>query len=451
MSESPTGRPAEPAPRFDPSAGHHQYPKLRAIRGFPVPAQGPDGKQVVLLGLADARQISDRPPLVVPPAVQHVLHLLDGTRTIDQVVAQVGRGLTREAAEALVAQLDASGLLFGPVFDGMLGRMRTAFDASDFLPPGSTAAIADALAVQALGQDATDAVKLEVGPTKLREAMDQWIDASLKDAEDPAFDELPAAIVAPHVDYPRGWMNYGSAWGRMRVVDRPDRVVILGTNHFGSGTGVVGCNKGYRTPLGESPKDAGLEGALRARLGDVLFEHRYDHENEHSIELQLPWIQHCLGEGVAVFGALVHDPTVNNGESYDGTGVSLASFVGALRESLDELGGPTLVVASADLSHMGPAFGDSKPLAGDSDEAQRERERIVRHDREMLALVEKGAGEDLVSSMAWQANPTRWCSIGNLAATLAVVRPERVRLLNYAAAMDAQGFSLVSSAAMAMW
>ncbi len=450
MSES---APAD-QPTFDASAAHHAAPKLRAVRGFPVPAKGPDGQQVVLLGLADATQISDRPPLVVSPAIQHVLPLLDGSRSIYEIVSQVGKGLTREALEPLVAQLDAAGLLFGPVFDDMLARMRAAFDGAELLPPGSTAAVADALVTQALGGEATDAQKAEMGGDKLREAMDSWIDAALKDADDPAFDELPKALIAPHIDYARGWMNYAHAWGRMRVVDRPDRVVILGTNHFGRGTGVVGCDKGYRTALGDVPKDAAMEAALRERLGDVLFEHRYDHENEHSIELQIPWVQHCLasdGDPIPVFGALVHDPTVNNGESYDGTGVSMDAFVEALRDSIEALGGRTLVIASADLSHVGPAFGDQKPLAGDEPEQTQARENVVKHDQEMLGHVVNHQPDELISAMAWQSNPTRWCSIGNMTAALRVVEPEQVRLLNYAAAMDSQGFSLVSSAALAMW
>lgn len=223
-----------PPPPFNPEAQHHQRPRLRPVRGFPVQAQDQSGKQVVLLGLADAKQVSDRPPVVVTPAVQNILPLMNGERSVDDIVSEVGRGLTREMLEPLVAQLDAAGLLFGPEFDAMLTRMRADFDSSTILPPGPTAAMADALVQQALGEGATEEQKAEHGPAKLREALDKWIDEALKNAEKPSFDALPKAIVAPHVDYGRGWMNYGAVWGRMRVVDRPDRVVVLGTNHFGS-------------------------------------------------------------------------------------------------------------------------------------------------------------------------------------------------------------------------
>ena len=58
MSQSTPPTPP-PAPKFDPAAPHMQRPKIRNLRGFPVNGTDPQGKQVTMLGLADARQISD--------------------------------------------------------------------------------------------------------------------------------------------------------------------------------------------------------------------------------------------------------------------------------------------------------------------------------------------------------------------------------------------------------
>lgn len=446
-----------PQATFDADAAHMLQPKLRQVRGFPVPVKGPDGQQATLLGLADAKQISDKPPVVVAPAVREFLPLMNGEHTLDQIVEKIGRGLTRDQAEPLIAQLDAAGLLEGPTFDAMLQRMREEFDSSAILPPGSTAAMADALVQASLGQEveATEEQKAEMGPQKLAEAFDQWIDESLKDAEKPSFDALPKAVVAPHVDYPRGWMNYARVWGRMRVVDRPDRVIILGTNHFGTGTGVVGCDKGFSTPLGESAADEAVVEGLREKLGDALYEHRYDHEREHSIELQVAWMQHCLGAGAdgthcRVFAALVHDPTVNNGESYDGNGVSLPAFVEAMREVLGNLPGKTLVVSSADLSHVGPMFGDKQPLVSEDPQAEQFRNTVARTDQDMLGMIVQNKPDELIGAMAWQGNATRWCSVGNMVAAMQIAQPDEIELINYAGAMDPQGMGLVTHAAMVM-
>lgn len=433
-------------------------PKLRRVRGFPMPVQNQQGQRGVMLGIADAQQISPK-VVVTQPAVQMILPRMDGTKALDQIVSEVGRGLTTEFMQQLVAQLDDAGLIEGPVFRQMRDKMRADFDASENLPPGATAQFADILVVQEFGKETTEDQKAEHGPRKLREQFDKWIDEALKNAEKPAFDELPKAVVAPHLDYPRGWLNYAHVYGRLRVADRPDRIVVLGTNHFGESTGVVACNKGYETPLGIVPCATDLLGKLRehlgADLGEKLLEHRFDHEREHSIELHVPWIQHCIGADDAgnpcpVLGVLVHDPSVNNGESYDGNGVALEPFVAALKAAIADLPGRTLVVASTDLSHVGPAFGDQRKLLGDEPDAKEFREGTVRHDQEMLKMVVENRPEELVGSMAWQQNPTRWCSIGNLVATLQVVEPESVELLNYMAAVDQQGAGMVSSVAMVM-
>jgi len=452
-----TDEPQPDAPAFDPAAPHQVRPKLRRVRGFPVPVKTQDGQEQTLLGLADAQQISSK-MIATAPAVQTVLPQLDGTKTIDEIVQAVGRGLTADFLQKLVAQLDDAALIEGPTFEALAAEMQRKFDSAPHLPPGSTAQFADALVAQKIGQEATDEQKNELGPQEVRAAFDAWIDHALAEADDPAFETLPSAVIAPHIDYPRGWINYAQVWGRMRTTERPDRILIMGTNHFGRATGVCACDKGYETPLGISPVAGDLLEALRRELGEgdaaKLMEHRFDHENEHSIELQIPWIQHCLGEAdggehVPVLGVLVHDPTVSDGESYDGAGLGYQPFVEAMARALERVGGTTLIVSSADLSHVGPAFGDQQPLAN-HDNAEAERQRVSQHDRDMLELVGANKPDDLIASMSWQQNPTRWCSIGNMTAAMRLARPETIRMLNYAAAADQQGTAMVTHAAVSM-
>jgi len=428
-----------------------QRPRLRAIRGFPAMM----GQQQVL-GLADARQISDK-VVYTSPAAQHLLPMMDGSKTLDEMVAAIGRGLTRPILEGLVAQLDDAGLLQGPTFDGILSKMRADFDSAPVLPPGTTAAIAEALATQEFeGAPAatTDEEREAFGVARLKTLFDQWVAEGLKEVTNPSLDALPKAVVAPHLDYPRGWINYAHTYGRLRVVDRPDRVIILGTNHFGEGTGVVGCDKGYQTPLGTCEVDQAVVDGLKKNLGaenaTKLFANRFDHEREHSIELQIPWIQHAFGVGPdgkypKVFAALVHDPSANNGESYDGNGLALDPFVEAMKATLAALPGRTLVISSADLSHVGPSFGDQVAMAGEEPQTVEFRNGIFRHDREMLGLLEQGKPDELVASMSWQQNPSRWCSLGNLVAAMRITGSQKLTIFSYAGAMDPQGQALVSS------
>lgn len=453
---------------FNPEAPHQAKPRLRAVRGF-----GMQQGEQTLLGLADARQVSDK-VVFTSPAAQFILPHMNGEHTIQEIVEKVNTFLSQpqfegsdrlsvEIVEQFVAQLDDAALLEGPAFDALLTKVHADFDSSDNLPPSVTAQFAEAVAGQDLGEGATEEAKAAKAPEKLKSLFDTWIAESLKSVDEPSFDALPKAIVAPHLDYPRGWLNYANIYGRLRVVDRPDRVVILGTNHFGFASGVCGCDKGYQTPLGVSKLDRAMHDAIRERLGaentTKLFAHRFDHEREHSIELQIAWIQHVFapeagGEHVPVWAALVHDPAVKGGQSYDGQGLALQPFVDALKGAIGSLPGKTLVVSSADLSHVGPQFGDRFPMGGDEKENPQgvaHRNKTIETDRKMLDILAKRKADELVATMAWQKNPTRWCSVGNLVATMKVVEPAEVRLLNYTAALDQQGTAMVSSVAAAMF
>ncbi len=445
-------------PTFDASSEHHQKPKLRPIRGFVAPAQGADGQQVQMLGLADAKQISPK-VVFTQPAMQGILPMLNGENTLDDIVTQVGRGLNREILEPFIAQLHDAGLIEGKVFDEMWDKMKADFDSTAILPPAQTAAMADGIVEQEMqkehGRAATDEEKDELGGQKLREQMTVMMNQALEQAEDPSFDSLPKAIVAPYVPYAQGFQMYGAVYGRLRVTDKPARIVVLGTNHFGDSTGVVACDKGFKTPIGTSPSDSEMVELMRNSLGEQLFASRYDHEREHSIELQAAWLQHVFGDDEGnsppIFAALVHDPVVNNGESYDGQGVALEPFVEALKSAIASLPGPTLVVGSIELSHVGPSYGDQTQLAGNTPEADANRKKVVDHDQTLLKLVTGNKPEELVSSLAWQQNPTRWSSTGALVATMQAAQPGEVRLLAYGGTMDPQGAAMISSASLAMF
>ncbi|GAB4518899.1 MAG: hypothetical protein Tsb0013_22960 [Phycisphaerales bacterium] len=435
-----------------------------------MPAKTPDGQQVVMLALGDKAQLAER-QVVTNPLAQFMLPHMTGEHDTQEIAERARQlagqqqnvpqeavaMLTPENVQALVAQLDSAGLLEGPTFQGMVDKLRVDFDNSDTLPPGATASIADALVRQSMpeGENPTDDDLRTKGPELLAQQFDAWIAQALEPVDDPAFDRLPKAIIAPHLDYFRGWPNYAHTYGRCRVVDKPARIIILGTNHFGQGTGVVGCDKGYDSPLGTCEYDQDFARVLKTELGDdaseKLFAHRYDHEREHSIELHIPWIRHVFasddGTAPKVFAALVHDPAQANGASYDGNGLDLQPFVDALKSAIDKADGPTLIVASADLSHVGRSFGDQQSLVGDDDEAKAAREKVLQHDREMLDLVAKGKASELVASIAWQQNPTRWCSVGNMVATMLATDAQEVRILNHTATADQNSVAMITSAA----
>jgi hypothetical protein len=249
--------------------------------------------------------------------------------------------------------------------------------------------------------------------------------------------------VAPHLDYQRGWPNYAAAYHPWREASAPDRVVVLGTNHFGLGDGVVLSECGFESPLGRCPTDARVVQRLVDRFGRPVVIDQLDHVAEHSIELQLPWLQYCFGN-VPIVAALIPDPLAPMIEEEGSHRISLEPFVGGLRAALDEVGGSTLFIASSDLSHVGPQFGEPRPVD------QQRRTDVERHDRDMMGKFLTGDAEEFLGAARWNHNPTRWCSLGNMAAILMLTHPKQVELIDYRQAVDEKGMALISSAAIAL-
>jgi AmmeMemoRadiSam system protein B len=185
---------------------------------------------------------------------------------------------------------------------------------------------------------------------------------------------------------------------------------VLGTNHFGLGDGVVATRLGQDSPFGIVRSDDALADLLERALGDRLFRDEADFLGEHSVQFHISWIAHMM-PGVPVFAALVPDP-MRAMIADDGARASFGEFRGALRDAIGALPGKTIVVASADLSHVGPAFGDPGPVGAQV------RKQVEEIDRGLLAEYASGDVEAFIQSVRGAGNSTRWCSVGNMAAAM---------------------------------
>ncbi|MCA9284020.1 MAG: AmmeMemoRadiSam system protein B [Phycisphaerales bacterium] len=395
----------------DQLADHLRRPHMRPFQPL---ALSKDGQTYV--GLRDPLSLAGQ-MMVISPQALPLLQQFQGTKTIDEIAADFKIPQSTQLVE-LARKLDEFGLLWGPTFERLEGELKTRLLQRGAFPVGAT---------QMLGSSSDECLA----------ALRGWVDQT----DDPELDATPVGIVSPHLDYARGWPNYAAAYRCLDAVEQPDRVVVLATNHFGLGDGVVMTELGFETPLGTCASDRAVVEAMHKRLGRSLLVDQLDHHAEHSVQLQLPWLQHRFGN-VPVVAALVPDP-LQPMVADDGGRVTLEAFVDAMRDTLSEIGGRTFYVSSADLSHVGPQFGEPRPV-----DDQR-RIDVERHDRDMMGKFMSGPTEFL-EAMRWCKNPTRWCSVGNMYATLLLSGAEQIELIDYRQACDDQGACLVSSAAMAL-
>ena len=154
-------------------------------------------------------------------------------------------------------------------------------------------------------------------------------------AADPPPGPAPSALVAPHAGYvysgPVAATAFRTLAGRR---DEIRRVVLLGPSHYLAFEGLaLSPHRAFRTPLGDVELDPAAAAAIRDLPQVALLE--APHAREHSLEVELPFLQVVLAGFTLV--------PLSVGEA---TAAEVAEVLARLDE--DEA---TLVVVSTDLSH----------------------------------------------------------------------------------------------------
>ena len=162
----------------------------------------------------------------------------------------------------------------------------------------------------------------------------KFIDASTTRADAPI---CAAAVVSPHAGYVYSGAVAASVFG---AVVLPKRYIILGPNHTGRGVRMALHPAGqWRTPLGLAEIDDELNRRLLAECG-LLREDRAAHLREHSLEVQIPFLQ-ALAGGLRFSAICV-------GTTDYGSLESLGHAMARVILSSDE---PVLIVCSSDMNH----------------------------------------------------------------------------------------------------
>lgn len=162
---------------------------------------------------------------------------------------------------------------------------------------------------------------------------------------DSAMAEPPNALIVPHAGYIYSGSTAAHAYRCLRSdPDRIRRVLLIGPAHrvYLRGMAIPSVDR-FATPLGEIPLDRPALDLIE-RLPDVQVDDEA-HREEHSLEVQLPFLQTVLNEFSLV-------PVV--------VGAAAAESVAAVIDALasDE---HTLVVISSDLSHF-LSYRDAKKI-----------------------------------------------------------------------------------------
>lgn len=147
-------------------------------------------------------------------------------------------------------------------------------------------------------------------------------------------------LVCPHAGYAYSGPTAAKAMARLAADGRPDVFIIIGPNHGrGSYVSAIQTAGHWRTPLGDSPIDEEVA-AIIARACPDLQPGAEGFLGEHSLEVELPFLQHLYGADVRIVPIMMLDQGL-------GAVQSLGEAVAGAIE-----GRNAVIIASNDMTHF---------------------------------------------------------------------------------------------------
>jgi AmmeMemoRadiSam system protein B len=388
-----------------------------------------EGQPMVLL--RDPLRLSDV-QIAIPRPLGNLLVLMDGTRDV----------------AALEAALQVrAGVRLAP---GLLSRLLADLDEACLLD-NERFAEAKSAALQAYREAPSrpltlDATSLPADPERASAHLQAYVEV-LSDTGSPTGGTPTGGgirgVISPHIDYQRGGLVYAEVWQAAAQAARDaELAIVFGTDHQGGNGTLTLTRQSYTTRWGTLPTDLEVVDALAESLGEeAAFAEELHHRGEHSLELAAVWL-HFIREGRSMplvpilcgsFSGFVE------GQGDPATHAPFAAALDMLREVMASR--QTLVVAAADLAHMGPAFGDPYGLDYVG------RARLRNADQRLLQAVYDGDAAAFFEMLKAEGDRRHVCGLPPIYLTLRLLGEARGEPAGYdLCPADPQGTSFVSIA-----
>lgn len=221
------------------------------------------------------------------------------------------------------------------------------------------------------------------------------------------------AVVSPHAGYVYSGPVAAHSYLHVSSLRSPEIIVVVAPNHYGIGSGVSTFKEGFwETPLGRMKVDSEAANRLVSD-SEVVAVDPDAHRLEHSLEVQLPFLQKLYGDSVPFL------PVSLLFQDIDTARAIAAALAKILR------GRRSVLVASSDLTHYEPA------------DAARSK------DTALLRQVQNMDLEGFYSTL--ERLEVTACGFGAIATVMETARAlglERAELLKYASSGDTSGDNL---------
>ena len=225
--------------------------------------------------------------------------------------------------------------------------------------------------------------------------------------------EDAVGAIVPHAGYSFSGLTAASVYASLP--GNYETIIILGTNHTGRGKEIAVSSDEWITPLGAIENDVEL-GKKIVNISKTASHDEAAHMQEHSIEVQLPFLQVKMQEFKIVPIAVSSDLSAK----------TYAELADAIKKALK--GKRALVIASSDFTHYGEMYGfapkcdDANKWVHDTD--KKVIDAILAHDTEKFINL---------------AGKTTVCGAGAIATLMYFTKDRKGHLVDYRTSFDVSG------------
>ncbi len=243
-------------------------------------------------------------------------------------------------------------------------------------------------------------------------------------------------IIVPHAGFVFSGAIAAHSYKFLAEHGFADTFIILGPNHTGMGSGVSVMTEGeWMTPFGTTQINETIAKQLRR---DIIDMDENAHKYEHSIEVQLPFLQFLVGNKNFDF------VPVCMGMQDIKTSQEIGTIIANVIKDSDE---DVVVIASTDFTHAGFNYNSMPPVGMRVDKYAEKQDKLAIE--KILKLDSKG----LINTV--EKNNITMCGYGPVAALITATKKlgaKKAELLKYGTSYEVQpGSSCVGYAAIAIY
>lgn len=397
-------------------------PRLRYVEAFPVETE--NGQ---MIALRDPAGIATE-TIVLSHAAVYILQYFTGEHDIDDIMRILSRetdlSIEKNELEALIDQLDTNLFLDNENFLNRRKDLELNFLSSGVRP------------ARYAGNSYPE------NKTELQNTLQSFY--TTEGGAGPPGEingqPTPAGIIAPHIDLRIGGSTYSHAYKALAESPPADLYVIIGTGHSGLQNIYSVLPIDFETPLGRVETDKQFIKNLKDNSKSDFFSEVLPHKTEHAVEFQVVFLQQALSKRpfkivpmLASFGfQFLQNPLFAAEQEM------IAEFTQALKKTIAEYPGKVTVLASVDMAHVGPRYGDNN-----IPDAQF-LELVKEADMQALENVRLANAEGWAKSIAEIEDRYRVCGFAPVYTLLQSIQANEGKILKYDKGLMDDNQSVVS-------